>query len=345
MERFTANGLDLVDVDEIAQGIADKGFNCVRLPFSLEMYMSDPLVADDVLTANPRMLGMTAMEVFDETVAALSRAKVMTILNNHVSDAMWCCSPIDRQGAWFNKNYSTDDFVNVLAGLALRYSDDPYVIGNDLRNEVRLDLLNFIMPRWATGSERSDWKIVAERAGEAIHAQDPTQLIIIETVESGSNFIGIKEHPAVLSTPNKIVYSWHYYENYWSWRIANSQRGDYAEWKEQVDFHMNMITVEGEPYTAPLWLGEFGTKGTDTYYWQFLIRYLQENPHIHWGYWAYNGYKHTPADDYEKGILNNDMITVRNEQKLLDLQSIQELYTNYDVYNSSIPSGDSNFTQ
>ena len=36
MERYAINGLDLVDVDEIARGIADKGFNCVRLPFSLE---------------------------------------------------------------------------------------------------------------------------------------------------------------------------------------------------------------------------------------------------------------------------------------------------------------------
>jgi endoglucanase len=108
-----------------------------------------------------------------------------------------------------------------MAGMALRYKDDPYVIGNDLRNEVRYDAWNFIMPRWNTGSERSDWKIVAERAGEAIHANDPTQLIIIEAIESGSNFIGIKAAPAVLTTPNKIVYSWHYYSNIWSGRVAN----------------------------------------------------------------------------------------------------------------------------
>ena len=35
MERYTVNGLDLVDIDAISQGIADKGFNCVRLVFSL----------------------------------------------------------------------------------------------------------------------------------------------------------------------------------------------------------------------------------------------------------------------------------------------------------------------
>ena len=225
--------------------------------------------------------------------------------------------------------------------MALRYKDDPYVIGNDLRNEVRYDAWNFIMPRWNNGNERSDWKMMSERVGEAIHANDPTQLIIIETIESGSNFIGIKANPAVLSTPNKIVYSWHYYGNFWSWRVANSQRTDYADWKAEVDLHINMITVEGEPYTAPVWLGEFGTGGTDNTYWKFLIRYLQENPHLHYGYWAYNGYVHTPADDEGYGILNNDMLTVRDEKKLQDLQSIQELVTNYDVYNTSA----SDFTQ
>lgn len=36
MERYVVNGLDLVNIDELSQMIADQGFNCVRLPFSLE---------------------------------------------------------------------------------------------------------------------------------------------------------------------------------------------------------------------------------------------------------------------------------------------------------------------
>jgi hypothetical protein len=102
-----------------------------------------------------------------------------------------------------------------------------------------------------------------------------------------------------------------------------------------MDYHINMITVEGEPYTAPMWLGEFGCGSPDQTYWQFIIRYLQENPHLHYAYWAYNGYKHTPEDSEGYGILNNDMVTVRYEQKLQDLQSIQELVTNFDVYENS----------
>ena len=44
MERYVVNGLDLVDINEIAKGIADKGFNCVRLPYSLEQYYKNPEV-------------------------------------------------------------------------------------------------------------------------------------------------------------------------------------------------------------------------------------------------------------------------------------------------------------
>ena len=57
MERYAVNGLDLVDINEIAQGIADKGFNCVRLVFSLEQFYKDPVVESDVLTANPNLIG------------------------------------------------------------------------------------------------------------------------------------------------------------------------------------------------------------------------------------------------------------------------------------------------
>ena len=76
------------------------------------------------------------------------------------------------------------------------------------------------------------------------------------------------------------------------------------------------------PYTAPLWLGEFGENTSDNY-WNFLVRYLKENDRVGWSYWAYNGYQHTPSDDESFGILNADMKTVRDSWKLEDLQSIQ----------------------
>ena len=102
MERYVVNGLDLVDINEIAKGIADKGFNCVRLVYSLEQYYSNPVVSSDALTANPSLIGQHSMNIFDATVVALTNAGVMVVLNNHISDAMWCCSNDDSNGLWHN---------------------------------------------------------------------------------------------------------------------------------------------------------------------------------------------------------------------------------------------------
>ena len=123
MERYVVNGLDTVDINEIAQDIANYGFNCVRLTFSLEMFYKDPVVSEDAISANPALFGKTALEIYDETVGALAKAGVMVILNNHISDAMWCCSPFDKNGIWHNDNYSDEQWINAVTSMSGRYKD------------------------------------------------------------------------------------------------------------------------------------------------------------------------------------------------------------------------------
>ena len=59
-------------------------------------------MSEDAISANPHLFGKTSMEILDETVDALAKAGVMVILNNHISDAMWCCSNDDSNGLWHN---------------------------------------------------------------------------------------------------------------------------------------------------------------------------------------------------------------------------------------------------
>lgn len=68
LERSVVDGLDLVDINELSEDIASKGFNCVRLVFSLEQYFENPVVESEFLTANPDLVGKKSMEVFDATV-------------------------------------------------------------------------------------------------------------------------------------------------------------------------------------------------------------------------------------------------------------------------------------
>ena len=65
-------------------------------------------MAEDAVIANPQLYGLTAMDVFDKTVESLTKAGVAVILNNHISDAMWCCWEYDSNGLWHNQNYSAD---------------------------------------------------------------------------------------------------------------------------------------------------------------------------------------------------------------------------------------------
>ena len=106
------NGLDRQPVDFIANKITELGFNCVRLVFALDNIFLDPVIKEERLSSNPDLVGMTSMEVFDRTVQVLSNqpqnnnlpskaltdAKLIILLNNHISTAMWCCSYDDGEG-------------------------------------------------------------------------------------------------------------------------------------------------------------------------------------------------------------------------------------------------------
>ena len=48
------------------------------------------------------------------------------------------------------------------------------VIGNDLRNEIREDVKEGLVPQWGNGKVETDWKMAAEKAGNAILSEDPT---------------------------------------------------------------------------------------------------------------------------------------------------------------------------
>lgn len=123
-----------------------------------------------------------------------------------------------------------------------------------------------------------------------------------------------------------MIYSLHYYDNRWSKRITNWER-DYASFKLSFDWNINAVTIEGEEYTAPIWIGEWGTSmDNGNYgYWRYLIRYLQENPHINWAYWSYNGYQMAYPDDYTSGFMHNDFKTIRHCWKFNDILTIMEL--------------------
>ena len=79
------------------------------------------MVPKELLSANPSLFGMNCVQIFEETVKALSDEGLMVILNNHTSKSQWCCSDNDGDGLWFNNEYSEEDFFQCLESLAFLF--------------------------------------------------------------------------------------------------------------------------------------------------------------------------------------------------------------------------------
>jgi len=111
-------------------------------------------------------------------------------------------------------------------------------------------------------------------------------------------------------------------------------------WMERhLDGLWGYALEDGHPYTAPVWMGEFGTQARGQY-WLNFVRYLSIRD-VDFAYWAINGLKWTEGQidgtsgEYTMfdeprwtnesfGILSHDYKTVRHPWKVMDLQALME---------------------
>ncbi len=214
----TPLGLDRAPLRAILDGFHELGVNSIRLPFSNAMLHDQRPVPDAGLAANPQLRGKTPLEVYDAVVAALTADGFAVILNNHTNVSRWCCG-IDGNERW-NTSQSAAAWEADWLAMARRYRDNPRVVGADLYNEVRRNILDD--PNWGLGDDR-DWHAATQRAGDRILREaNPDLLIVIE----GINWFGLPidgfphgrptlepartlSHTLVRS--NKLVYAAHFY--------------------------------------------------------------------------------------------------------------------------------------
>lgn len=229
-----ASGLDRAPLESIAALIRRLGFNVVRLPWSVEMVLTNPVVDERWVAANPRLQGLRALSVYDEVVKALADAGVLVWSDNHISDSDWCCDDCDCNGVWFNERFSEEQWVEAHRLIAKRFSHVPSVVGVGLRNEPRSvcggkshgigDVCNssFYDPglpfrgcaevSWASGPgpEALRWRSASERAGRAVLAEKPSILVSISGIDYAQDLTHVKAEPARLPQSN-LVYEAHEY--------------------------------------------------------------------------------------------------------------------------------------
>jgi endoglucanase len=256
---------------------------------------------------------LTGLEIMDRVVHGAGQRGLRVILDRHRPDAS------GQSPLWYTDHVSEERWIADWVMLAQRYRSEPSVIGADLHNEPHSPAT------WGDGKVTTDWRLAAERAGNAILQANPNWLIMVEGIDQyngegywwGGNLMGARQFPVRLKHPDKLVYSAHDYgPGVWgqSWfGASNFPQNLPPLWHAQWGY----LVQEG---IAPVWIGEFGGRsmGTDTEgVWQrSLVTYLKEN-HVSYAYWAWN-----PNSGDTGGILQDDWQTV-NRVKMDILSAYQ----------------------
>lgn len=306
---FAPHGIWARNWKEMMDQIVALGFNTIRLPFSNEALDPKAVPTEGIdYDFNPDLEGLTGLEIMDKIIEGARERGLRVILDRHriTKEA--------QSKLWYNEKYTEERWIADWVMLAKRYKGNDTVIGADLHNEPAGDAT------WGTGDTKTDWRLAAERAGNAIHEVNPDWLIIVEGVEKfdkdwywmGGNLSRAKEFPVRLKVPNKLVYSAHDYGP-GVFMQGWFQDKDFPENLPKIwDEHWGYLVKEG---IAPVLLGEFGGKsvGDDLEgKWQRkLFDYLKES-RISYTYWSFN-----PNSADTGGVLKDDWFSVDRAKEAL----------------------------
>ena len=308
---FAPHGLWSRNWKDMLDQIASLGFNTIRLPYSSDLFDPNSKTGDGVdFKLNPDLKGLTGLQVMDKIIEGAGERGLKVILDRHRPNTG------AQSKLWYDDKHPEDQWISDWVTLARRYKGNDTVIGADLENEPAGPAT------WGSGDPKTDWRLAAEKAGNAILTVNPDWLIIVEGIEKtdndtkwywmGGNLIDAAKNPIRLSVPNKLVYSAHDYgpEVY--------MQG----WFKDPSFPANLPGVWDSYWgylgkNTPILVGEFGGRsvGSDLAgTWQrTLVQYLKDHG-FSYAYWAIN-----PNSGDTGGILGDDWQTVNKDK--MDLLS------------------------
>lgn len=227
---FTFGGMEKLPVDEIVKRIAELGFNCVRVAYSLEAHVRNPFLEEQFVKANRFLSGKRFLDGFDAGIEALTKAGLMVIIDQHVSRAGYCCHWSQDEGLWYVPGYPEDIWIQSLVNMTRRYRGNSFVVGIDLRNEVH-DLHsnpkwgNGLMMTWGDNDPKTDWAAAATRAGNRVLAENQDLIIVVMALCFGMELRPMRSHPIKLDLPNRVVYETHNYVEYQFWNLIPRDLG------------------------------------------------------------------------------------------------------------------------
>lgn len=289
---WTRNWEDMLDQ------VKSEGYNVIRLPFSNAMLKQGVKPSGIDYQKNPDLNGLTSLQIMDKIVRGANERGIKIILDNHRSTPG---GGPESNGLWYTSEYTESDWILDWKKLARRYKNIPAVIAVDLRNEP-------YNACWGCGDPSKDWRLAAEKAGDAVLSINPNLLIIVEGVAVhngqytwwGGNLLGAREFPVRLKVSNRLVYSAHEYPE-----------TIYPQpWFSDPKYPNNLPTVWDKYWgylvkkdIAPVLIGEFGTRYETEKDKQWLVnfqKYIQQNK-LSWTFWSLN-----PDSGDTGGLLMDD---------------------------------------
>ena len=213
------HGLWAQDYHYILNAIKSNGYNVIRMPLSNQMVES-PIIPTNISyqngsgPINTDLEGLNSLQILDKIVAYAGQIGLHIILDNHRSEAG---NGAEGNGLWYTSQYPESAWINDWVTLANRYLNNTTVIGIDLRNEPHNAESGGSC--WGCGTMAYDWRLAAERGGNAVLAVNPSLLIFVEGTDCynndcdwwGGNLAGAQSYPVVLNVANQLVYSAHDY--------------------------------------------------------------------------------------------------------------------------------------
>ncbi|MGL4463370.1 MAG: cellulase family glycosylhydrolase [Planctomycetia bacterium] len=315
--NLSPHGLHVRNWRSMMDQMKSLGYNTIRLPFANQMFDAGSQAQGINYNLNADLQGLSPLRIMDKIVDYAGEVGLRIMLDNHRSNAGG--GPNDN-GLWYTAAYPESRWIADWTMLATRYAGKPQVVAADLMNEPHNGT-------WGTGNLATDWRLAAERAGNAILAVNPNLLIVVEGIAAyennfywwGGNLRGAKDHPVRLNVADRLVYSPHDYPQ----SVFNQP------WFNDPAYPNNLPAVWDANWgylyrqnIAPILLGEFGTKletTKDQQWFSAITRYLGGDFNLDgandlaagkqgpsWTYWSWN-----PNSGDTGGILADDWTTVQ----------------------------------
>lgn len=300
--KYYPHGLWARSMDDVLDQLHTYGYNLLRIPYSNDIFTNKRVSGIDT-NLNPDLKGLNSLQILDKLVEKAGARGMKIVLDRHRPNSR------SQSELWYTRHVSEQRWITDWEALARRYLGNDTVIGADLHNEPHGEA------SWGTGDLATDWRLAAERAGNAILAINPNWLILVEGVEHnvagtatddyywwGGNLRGVRDYPVRLNVDGRLVYSSHdygpgvYNQNWFSDPAFPENMP--ALW----DTFWGYIHKEG---IAPVLVGEFGGRdvGYDTTegVWQNkLVDYIGAHQ-MYWAYWCLN-----PNSGDTGGLLQDD---------------------------------------